>query len=376
MSYWMWIFVFSYLSLEGWLIEHVASKSMPRERRLQSHYSSHATDSTSDRPTTTQGHSENHLLNEPESELPRHVQLEPLPSYQQFYRDVYGTQEGVNRLKKKYGPTGLQRATIDHGIHQHIEDIRRANEHFLQIRQMALCHTPRPLVVHIEDYYPDPSKKYLPKCTVLHRCTEDSGCCDNERTKCGPKSVQEVVLYFYTLHIGKQGTYVGSSDAVDKLLFVNHTECECQAINNQPRIQEESDPNLDQDLETSTDLEQHSVLDNPLRHPPSQEDSKCRECPLPFYRREYPDGRCNCDCFDHQKPCLRIKRGRAAMSEIERRCIQSGQCHIPECEYGHFNSSTGECPKRPWNHKRKFNGRKDDNKKRHPYHRWSFYERD
>lgn len=46
---------------------------------------------------------------------------------------------------------------------------------------------------------------------------------------------------------------------------------------------------------------------------------RCHNCPDPFTRRAYEDGRCSCDCFEKQKPCLKIKKGREALGALQRR---------------------------------------------------------
>lgn len=118
---------------------------------------------------------------------------------------------------------------------QDLEDVRRANEHFLRIRTTARCRVPRTRVVHVKEFYSDPSKEYLPRCTILHRCGDDSGCCDSEQYECVPRTMQEVTLYFYTINLQNQNGDVGIKNSVTKLLFTNHTECECQPINDIPR---------------------------------------------------------------------------------------------------------------------------------------------
>ncbi|XP_076332418.1 uncharacterized protein LOC143237252 isoform X1 [Tachypleus tridentatus] len=354
MRNWTWIFLLSCFCLSGWHVQQVSSKGIRHVKRLlkQPYYSRHTNDSKWYMYQSS-----------------RKAEVASSSSFQQYYRSYNGTERRASGPKRN--STDLQRATVEYDIRQDLEDIRRANEHFLRIRQTATCQTPQPHVVNIKDYYPDPRKKHLPRCTILHRCTEKTGCCD-EGVKCGPKAVQEVGLYFYTL----QGTYVGLSNAVEKLLFINHTECECQPINKEPRAGDyvESHPASKSYQEESSEPLSHLVLANPLRYPPSQEDSKCRECPLPFYRREFPDGRCSCDCFHHHKPCLRIKRGRDPLSDIEKRCVRAQKCHIPDCEFGQYNYLTGKCPKRPRTHNKR-NNRRDYNKQNH-YQRWAFFERD
>lgn len=48
----------------------------------------------------------------------------------------------------------------------------------------------------MQQEYPDLTKSYTPTCTVLHRCAEDTGCCERN-TKCQYKSRERVHLYFY-----------------------------------------------------------------------------------------------------------------------------------------------------------------------------------
>ncbi|XP_076312321.1 uncharacterized protein LOC143225948 isoform X1 [Tachypleus tridentatus] len=375
---WMLVFTISFLWVCGWHIQKGVSNSMPRETMLlrRPYHSTQTTNSVNDRSKIEEDYLRGNFFKDAQPQLSKLTESELLTSYKQFYQHFFDKKK-INHLKKNFESSPFRRVTVDDSAQQNVEDIRQANEHFLHIRQKALCQTPRPLVVDTKDYYPDPTKKYLPRCTILHRCTEDSGCCDNDRMKCGPRKVQEVTLYFYTLRVGKQGTYVELDKAVAKLMFINHTECECQFINKQPYLQDdpESDAILNQNFETTTDP-QHLVSDNPLRNPANQVDFKCRECPMPFSRREYFDGKCSCDCFDHQKPCIRIKRGRSSLSNTEKRCVRAGQCQVPECEYGHYNFMKGKCPERPWNYRRRNKGRKEKSKKHHPYHRWSFYERD
>ncbi|KAH9383489.1 hypothetical protein HPB48_024998 [Haemaphysalis longicornis] len=87
-------------------------------------------------------------------------------------------------------------------LSQELEDVRSANEHFLRIRTTARCRVPRTRVVHVKEFYSDPSKEYLPRCTILHRCGDDVGCCDSEQYQCVPRAVQEVTLHFYVSQFG------------------------------------------------------------------------------------------------------------------------------------------------------------------------------
>ena len=78
-----------------------------------------------------------------------------------------------------------------------IMNMKMANNHILRMRSSAKCQKPVPQVVRVKDYYPDPSREYYPRCTILHRCGDDTGCCDHDAFRCVPSHVQEVTLYFY-----------------------------------------------------------------------------------------------------------------------------------------------------------------------------------
>ncbi|XP_064481481.1 uncharacterized protein LOC135394596 [Ornithodoros turicata] len=306
----------------------------------------------------------------------------PHRTYADTVRLLYGMKDvSLPEQRERRGPL----------YSQEIEDVRMASEHFLRIRTTARCRLPKTRVVYVKDYYSDPSKEYLPSCTVLHRCGDDTGCCDSEQYKCVPRAIQEVTLYFYTIQLQNQNGEVGFRNSVSKLLFTNHTECECQPINDIPRSSSRHSKAV-----VTQQYNQHSntlpialPLQSPAEpltttslqdvnstvEPPSPDLTsllKCHKCPKPFARRLYEDSRCSCDCFEKHKPCLRIKRGRDILGELQRRCVEIQECHVPECEYGLYDVETGRCPKKP-DHLPKH----VEQRRQHPYsHRWQFLERD
>ncbi|XP_055948892.1 uncharacterized protein LOC129981878 [Argiope bruennichi] len=246
-------------------------------------------------------------------------------------------------------------------IPQELQEVREANEHFVRMRSGARCGVPRSQVVCVRDLYPD--KEFLPRCTLLHRCTETSGCCEDDTMQCAPKAMQEVVLHFYVL-----GNDHRSSD-VEKLLFVNHTECECQ-----PKRSLEMSTTTASTI--ATEETPKEVVD---QYPQGdQKYAKCRSCPSPFCIRELEDGRCSCDCFDRHRPCIRIKRGRDALPDAERRCVLAGKCNVPDCDYGIYDPENGRCPRRPDHEtfKGMEHGRRPLPNSKNPNHRWLYFERD
>jgi hypothetical protein len=106
-----------------------------------------------------------------------------------------------------------------------------ASQHFSRILKEAKCQIPVPRVVNIQELFPSATKKYIPHCTLLHFCGYDSGCCRQENERCVPKTVQNVELYFWTIELTPRGQKKG----VEMIIMQNHTECECQHINDSPR---------------------------------------------------------------------------------------------------------------------------------------------
>ncbi|KAG8196628.1 hypothetical protein JTE90_006538 [Oedothorax gibbosus] len=160
-----------------------------------------------------------------------------ISTYRDYMERIYGTQEGIDFLKKNYGPTGLDRARAKFGkkIYREHEDVRLANAHYRRMAQKTRCRIPVPQLVRVRDFYPDPSKDYAPECTILHRCSDTTGCCA-KGLHCVPTDVQEVALHFFNIHPGKTETV--------RLLFENHTSCECRPINDMPRLQEDDGNHL------------------------------------------------------------------------------------------------------------------------------------
>ncbi|XP_077548868.1 snake venom vascular endothelial growth factor toxin HF-like [Haemaphysalis longicornis] len=97
-----------------------------------------------------------------------------------------------------------------------------AREHERRVLQDAPCKFPQQRTICLNE---TSSKKYVPHCTLLHRCAPDTGCCATEEEHCQPKTIKNITLHFlvHGPHGGEQRT------KVETLVFDNHTECECRA---------------------------------------------------------------------------------------------------------------------------------------------------
>src|SRR5687767_11987007 len=79
------------------------------------------------------------------------------------------------------------------------EDGLKAQEHFAQVLAEAKCSKPFPRVVKISDIVRNPQKKFVPRCTLLHFCGEETGCCHHENQQCVAKTQEQVIKYFWTI---------------------------------------------------------------------------------------------------------------------------------------------------------------------------------
>lgn len=113
------------------------------------------------------------------------------------------------------------------------EDYAKAFDHGARVRNEGACHQPKPMIIYVNKT--DPSKVHLPRGTVLHRCSDQTGCCSNPSENCVPIEMQTVELYFITITLQVQSPYknrrVRQSPKIEKLLFTNHTLCGCRERN-------------------------------------------------------------------------------------------------------------------------------------------------
>ncbi|PSN44147.1 hypothetical protein C0J52_15665, partial [Blattella germanica] len=70
-------------------------------------------------------------------------------------------------------------------------------EHNSELTKFGACRIPRPKVIKVSDEYPHPSKTYFPHCTILHRCSDDTGCCSSDSSTCAALKMEQVERFFY-----------------------------------------------------------------------------------------------------------------------------------------------------------------------------------
>ena len=107
-----------------------------------------------------------------------------------------------------------------------------AFDHGAKVRIQGGCSQPKPQIVYVE--MSDPSKVYLPRGTILHRCSDLTGCCPHQTQTCEPISTQQVSLYFFTVTLLPNTSSHHSRrkpkqhQSIEKVTFTNHTLCGCR----------------------------------------------------------------------------------------------------------------------------------------------------
>lgn len=192
----------------------------------------------------------------------------------------------------------------------HAADANMAKVHVAKLRREGNCFVPKPKIVLASN---DPTKQYTPHCTILHRCGDDIGCCPQAKT-CAASKNSTVELYFFVKAVGSRST-------IERLSFINHTECAC----------------INRHESSSRRISAVPVVASSTKPP-------ICNCPTYFQRVVDNDNRCFCDCSSSDSQCDQFKRGLEHFSMDNRRCIINGRCEEPRCEYGHYNVAKGKCP--------------------------------
>lgn len=217
----------------------------------------------------------------------------------------YGTAEAVEKSRRRHLSAG-----------------QIVTAHITRVDLEAKCKYPRPRIIR----FSEASKQYIPHCTVLHRCDDDTGCCHSDTQTCVAKKTETVYLHFYVISVGGRGP------DVEEMSLINHTECHCV-----DRYQ----------LQSSTFAPDMTTENLNI--------GTCR-CARHFdtFEEENDDDEvnrqlrkvCRCDCTSENASCEVLKKGKEGFSVEDRRCISSGRCLTPACEYGQYSRRAGRCPRR------------------------------
>ena len=104
-----------------------------------------------------------------------------------------------------------------------------AFEHGVKVREFGSCRDPKPVIVYVPTK--NPSKVYLPRGTLLHRCSDQTGCCPHPSQSCQSVKSETVHLYFFTVTLvietHKPSRKTRHHQNVEKISFQNDTKCAC-----------------------------------------------------------------------------------------------------------------------------------------------------
>lgn len=162
--------------------------------------------------------------------------------------------------------------------------------------------------------------------------------------RCEPSKTKLVELYFHVIRSDMRNNITGGSAVgIERLTFLNHTQCECKPINYMPRTLPHA----------STQSLRAQVA---ATMQPDEGYHKCRhviKCPEPFVQRfRGADQRCVCDCLgarhyqrkDIYKYCLEIQNGTAKLDQLWAKCVRSSECAEPVCQFGlEYNQLEARC---------------------------------
>ncbi|XP_076296272.1 uncharacterized protein LOC143216774 [Lasioglossum baleicum] len=290
--------------------------------------SSSTTTTTTPRPPSTQNYDyREHRVYESSGTGPQYNGYQgkndypPMSAHSMHKWQSLGTRESVKETRgnmQQYNKNGKT------------AEIREALQHAIKVSREGSCQWPRPRVIPVRDVYPSPSTTYVPHCAILHRCSDDTGCCRSEALTCVPKHSHRVELSFYT-------TSVGGASVVEKLSFYNHTECECKE-------RTEYDTTNEKPPEQRV-YRHYQPSPQPQNMRRAQPRKPCR-CPSEFTPRITTEGECHCNCYETHQNCVKIRRGKGYFSLADRLCIQNEECAMPSCEFGDYMRRQGKCPRK------------------------------
>lgn len=133
-----------------------------------------------------------------------------------------------------------------------VKKLKLAFEHGVRLQIEGNCKDPKPQVTYINST--DPSKVYIPRGTIVHRCSDQTGCCPDASHSCQAIDKVDVSLYFLTYTLKTSGRHHGRKQPrqeFEQITFSNHTACACRPISsfNEDSVDLDSDElNGDQDV--------------------------------------------------------------------------------------------------------------------------------
>lgn len=76
--------------------------------------------------------------------------------------------------------------------------IKLAAQNAQRVKSEGRCELPQQRCETIRSPHHPDDTVFLPRCALLHRCSEDTGCCLSDDNICAPSETETVELFFYT----------------------------------------------------------------------------------------------------------------------------------------------------------------------------------
>ncbi|XP_055375759.1 myb-like protein F isoform X2 [Condylostylus longicornis] len=244
---------------------------------------------------------------------------------------------------------------------RYYSEVQKVNAHIMRVGYEAECRIPKPKIIQISE----PSKRYVPHCTIIHKCGDDTGCCQSDFRTCVMKKSQIIDLYFYVVPLGTK------EPIVETLSFENHTECHCVE-----RERYRPTSSLSSSSSSSAPLQlikndTGNLIQNQQQQQQQLNLNFSLPCKCAKYFTVFEDNNnnnddnnnnnnnkknCRCDCVSNDTACLRFKQGEEGFPMDDRNCVIKEGCTVPTCEFGDYSISEGRCPRnehkryiRTWN---------------------------
>lgn len=153
----------------------------------------------------------NRRLNEHQIRRLKHPSRQPAQSNFSILRRYYPTQNQLQINANRYT----------------VEDARLATLEIVKVQREGKCKAPAKRVIPIYQLLNNSHqmKRFLPHCTILHRCESETGCCNSESEQCSVKKQEPVRLPFWVISLSADGQQFKT---IEWFTFHNHTECECR----------------------------------------------------------------------------------------------------------------------------------------------------
>lgn len=114
----------------------------------------------------------------------------PTPPYYHSGSSCVALVVSARQFRLPHGLTG--------NFHTTVQLIRLATQNAQRVKNEGRCEVPQQRCEAIRSPLHPADTIFLPRCALLHRCGEDTGCCLSDDNVCAPVETETVQLFFYS----------------------------------------------------------------------------------------------------------------------------------------------------------------------------------